>query len=114
MTSVFCREIYNDFSLVNRFVDTYSNSDWQEMRLKQRSKICRLSSQTSSYNAALNQVNAALGIQKFLEGQQKAIDMFFEGNGAFVLFLYQLAMENYEITSDSSLEETVHSRFRRR
>jgi len=51
-------------------------------------------SSTASYNAALNQVYAALGMQKVHEGQQKAIDLFFEGNGAFVLFLYKLAMEN--------------------
>ena len=45
------------------------------------------------YDQVLMQVCATSGMETFQEEQQKAIDMFFEGNPVLVS-LYQLSMEN--------------------
>lgn len=90
--------IYNDFSLVNRWIDTFENTDWLKLILPRfygqtstKWKIGKMADAMSetrqtktAYEAALDQVCATFGIQKLHKEQQKAINMFFEGKDVFV------------------------------
>ena len=74
------------------FVHSFVNSDWLDLiiyfhtnELVNKTLSWSTFQTTAMYDEVLRQVCATFGIETFEEEQQKAIDMFFEGNTVSVL-----------------------------
>ena len=88
------KKISTDFLWVKPpFVDSFGNLDWLELvvffhvqtnKMLNRMLSWSTSQTTGIYDYAFRQVCATFGIDKFQGEQQKAIDMFFEGNNVSV------------------------------